>query len=141
MPQKLSMRSQGLRDAISLFVNLMSMPKNSIILLDDPGVHLHSSAQKDVLKMMKELSHNRQIFFSTHSSSMIDRNNLSTVKLVVKDHVEGTKLNEKFYKSNFDIFEPIRTSIGMTLSDSLFTSQKNLLVEGLSDFIHFGSNV
>lgn len=133
MPQKLSMRSEGLNGAISLFIHLMSIPENTIILLDDPGVHLHPSAQKDILKLMKRMSKEKQIFFSTHSPSMIDRNNLKSVNLVVKDQYKGTNINVKFYKSDYDIFEPIRTAIGMTLADSLFTTNRNLLVEGISD--------
>ncbi|UTB33419.1 MAG: AAA family ATPase [Methanobacterium sp. ERen5] len=111
----------------------MSIPENTIILLDDPGVHLHPSAQKDILNIIKKLSEDKQIFFTTHSPSMIDRNNLNGVKLVTKNGSVGTKIKGKFHASDYDIYEPIRAAIGMTLADSLFTTKKNLLVEGISD--------
>lgn len=134
-PQPLSRRSQGLRAAISLFINIMSLPEHTIVLLDDPGVHLHASGQKDILKMMEEVSKTKQIIFSTHSPFMIDKNNLDRVKIVTKDPKWGTTIKEKFHISDYDALEPIRTSIGMKLADSLFITNKNLLVEGRSDWL------
>lgn len=135
--QPMSMRSEGLQAVISLFINVMATPENSILLLDDPGVHLHASGQKDILKLLNNLSKTRQIIISTHSPFLLERRNLERIRIVSKDDVNGTRINEKFHISDYDAFEPIRASIGMTLSDSLFTTDKNILVEGISDLFIF----
>lgn len=132
--QPMSMRSQGLNGVVSLFINVMSIPKHSIILLDDPGIHLHASGQKDILRMLEKLSEDRQIVLTTHSPFLINRNKLERIRIVTKNEEHGTTISEKFHISDYDALEPIRASIGMTLSDSLFTTEKNLLVEGQSDY-------
>lgn len=132
-----SERSQGFKWFLSFYINFTIGSKkefkNTIILLDDPGVNLHASGQKDLLKTLEEISKSNQIVFSTHSPFMIDRDNLERIRIVSKEAEQGTLIREKFYVSEIDALEPIRASIGMTLGDALFTTKKNLFVEGYSD--------
>ena len=107
--------------------------KNTILLLDDPGVYLHPSGQKDLLNTLEKIAESNQIIFSTHSPFMVDREKLNRIRIVSKQIEKGTLINEKYYDSDFDALQPIRASIGMTIGDSLFTTKKNLLVEGYSD--------
>lgn len=132
--QKLSMRSEGLLNALSVFVNLMSLPDYTIVFLDDPGVYLHPSGQKDILKMMDIISESKQIVFSTHSPFMINRDKLDSVKLLYKDKNQGT-LIKKAHSSDHDAFAPIRAVIGMNINDLLFNGNKTVMVEGQSDNI------
>lgn len=132
-----SIRSQGFRWFLSFYINFTASSKgefeNTIILLDDPGVYLHPSGQKDLLNTLEKISESNQIVFSTHSPFMIDRDKLKRVRIVSKKEGKGTLLEEKYYKSDYDALQPIRASIGMTIGDTLFTTKRNLLVEGYSD--------
>ncbi len=132
-----SIRSQGFQWFLSFYINFMAGSKrelkNTIILLDDPGVYLHPSGQKDLLDTLEKISESNQIIFSTHSPFMIDREKLERIRIVSKKEGDGTLIEEKFYKSDDDALQPIRASIGMTIGDSLFTTKRNLLVEGYSD--------
>lgn len=132
-----SIRSQGFRWFLSFYINFtagsMGEFKNTIILLDDPGVYLHPSGQKDLLNTLEKTSKSNQIIFSTHSPFMIDREKLGRIRIVSKKEEKGTLIEEKYYKSDYDALQPIRASIGMTIGDSLFTTKRNLLVEGYSD--------
>lgn len=133
-------RSQGFQWFLSFYINFTAGSKgefkNTIILLDDPGVYLHPSGQRDLLNTLQEISKYNQIVFTTHSPFLIDRKNLRRVRIVHKEKDKiGTKIEEKFYISKYDALEPIRASIGMTIGDSLFTTKKNILVEGFSDFL------
>lgn len=132
-----SERSQGFQWFLSFYINFTigskKELKNTIILLDDPGIYLHASGQKDLLKTLEELSKSNQIAFSTHSPFMVDRDKLERIRIVSKEVKRGTLIKEKFYVSEIDALEPIRASIGMTLGDALFTGKKNLFVEGYSD--------
>jgi len=134
-----SIRSQGFRWFFSFYINFMAGSKgefrNTIILLDDPGVYLHASRQKDFLNAIEKISESNQIVFSTHSPFMIDREKLDRVRIITKKPNEGTLIKEKYWDSKGDALMPIRASIGMKIGDSLFTTKKNLLVEGYSDQI------
>lgn len=132
-----SIRSQGFQWFLSFYINFTAGSQgelsNTIILLDDPGVYLHASGQKDLLNTLEKISQSNQIILSTHSPFMIDRFKLDRIRIVSKKEPTGTLIEEKFYKSDFDALHPVRASIGMTLGDTLFTVKKNLLVEGYSD--------
>ena len=132
-----SIRSQGFQWFLRFYINFAAGSKHelqdTIILLDDPGVYLHPSGQKDLLKTLEEISESNRIIFSTHSPFMIDLEKLERIRIVSKEEEKGTLIEEKFYESDYDALQPIRASIGMTIGDSLFTTKKNILVEGYSD--------
>jgi predicted ATP-dependent endonuclease of OLD family len=135
-----SRRSEGFKWFLSFYINFMAESdkelKNTIILLDDPGVYLHPSGQKDLMKTLEEITKDNQIIFSTHSPFLIDRKKLNRIRIVSKEEKgKGTKIKDKFYKSDYDALQPIRASIGMTMGDSLFIDSNNILVEGFSDWI------
>lgn len=59
---------------IRMVARLESCPKNSLVVLDEPDIGLHVSAQRELTKYLKSVSFRRghQILFSTHSSEMVD---------------------------------------------------------------------
>lgn len=132
-----SIRSQGFHWFLSFYINFTAGSKgefkNTIILLDDPGVYLHPSGQKDLLNTLEKIADSNQLVFSTHSPFMIDREKLERIRIVSKKEGKGTLIEEKYYKSDYDALQPIRASIGMTIGDTLFATKRNLLVEGYSD--------
>jgi predicted ATP-dependent endonuclease of OLD family len=132
-----SIRSQGFQWFLSFYINFTAGSrrelKNTIILLDDPGVYLHPSGQKDLLNTLEGISESNQVILSTHSPFMVDRNKLKRTRIVTKREEEGTLIEEKYYESDYDALQPIRAAIGMTIGDSLFAMKKNLLIEGYSD--------
>lgn len=134
-----SIRSRGFQWYLSFYINFTAASEgeleNTVILLDDPGVYLHPSWQKSLLDTLENISESNQIVLSTHSPFMVDREKLERIRLISKSEEEGTLLEEKYYKSDFDALQPIRAAIGMTIGDSLIIGKKNLLVEGVSDEI------
>ena len=132
-----SIRSQGFQWFLSFYINFTAGSrgefKNTVILLDDPGVYLHPSGQKDLLATLETISESNQVILSTHSPFMIDRDNLERIRIVSKKPGTGTLIDEKYYVSDFDALQPIRAAIGMTIGDALFATNKTLLVEGYSD--------
>ena len=131
-------RSDGFQWFLSFYINFMAGSrgefKNTILLLDNPGVYLHPSGQKDLLHTLEEIAKTNQIVFTTHSPFLIDRKHLNRVRIVSKSGLrEGSIIKEKFHVSDFDALQPIRAAIGMTLGDALFGTKKNLIVEGYSD--------
>ena len=59
---------------IRIVARLESCPKRSLVVLDEPDIGLHISAQRELTKYLRSVSFRRghQIFFSTHSSEMVD---------------------------------------------------------------------
>lgn len=132
-----SKRSDGFQWYLSFYINFIagtnSKYRNAVLLIDNPGLLLHPSAQKDLLRTLQKLSENNQIIFTTHSPYLINKEKLDSIRIIRKDTKKGTKIIEKFYGQDFDALEPIRAALGATIGDSLFGSRENILVEGLSD--------
>jgi predicted ATP-dependent endonuclease of OLD family len=133
-----SKRSDGFQWYLSFYTNFMAGTngefKNAILLLDNPGVLLHPSGQKNLLDLLDKIAESNQVIFTTHSPFLIDRNHIDRIRIVEKrEDGVGTTIKEKFHDSNFDALEPIRAAIGTTIGDSLFGNKKNLIVEGWSD--------
>ena len=108
--------------------------------MDEPGLHLHASAQYDLLDRFENTSDNIQIIYTTHSPYLIDKNYPHRVLSVNKDSgnkeniVRGSYINNKpYHSSNGVAWEPIRSAIGLPIGASLFVGGHNLIVEGITD--------
>lgn len=107
---------------------------NYILLLDEPGLNLHASAQADLLRFIEDLSDNYQIIYSTHSPFMIASDNLNRVRTVLETE-EGSIISDSIQEKDPNTLFPLQASLGYDLAQNLFVSKKNLLVEGVSDLI------
>jgi predicted ATP-dependent endonuclease of OLD family len=80
--------------------------KNTIILLDDLGIYLHPSGQKDLLKTLERISRSNQIVYATNCPHMIDRDKLTRVRLVSKKKGKGTVIRSRVEKH-----QPVSSSV------------------------------
>ncbi len=141
-----SRRSKGFQWFLSFYtkftVGSKSEFRNTILLLDDPGVYLHPLGQEDLKKTLEELSTSNQILFATHSPFMVYIDNLERIRIVNKksDGV-GTEILEKYWVSDFDALTPLRAALGVKLGDVPFSSTKNLIVEGQEDLLYLEAMV
>ena len=129
-----SQRSLGFRSFFSFYLRLYAetreiSPKGCILVFDEPGLHLHPSGQKDLLRELRSMSDKNQVIFATHSPFMIDRHISSKVIVVTKDS-NGTKLDQKPYRKNW---APLRSSLGIVMNDTFYYADTSLFVEGTSD--------
>ncbi|WP_226040407.1 AAA family ATPase [Natrinema sp. DC36] len=136
-------RSTGLRWFLSFLARVITQSKggllDSIILLDDPGVHLHPNGHKDLRKALTRLAEDNQVIYSTHSPYMIDTGNISRIRVVERaEQRMGTKVKRIGRKdtTSDDSLAPVRASLGATFSDSLFSSKYTILVEGFEDRVY-----
>ena len=76
MPVRLHRRSSGFRWHVSFawkFTHAsQGQYKGCILLLEEPGIHLHYSGQQDLLEVFERLSGSNTILYTTHLASMID---------------------------------------------------------------------
>ena len=123
-------RSMGFRWYLSFYVNFItktfeSRSNDYIFLIDEPGIHLHPAGQKDLIRVLEDLSLNNQILYTTHSPFLIDRRHPERVLLVNKDK-NGTKVDTQSYRENW---RPLRKQIGLAISDLFFFNDKSLILE------------
>lgn len=136
-------RSKGMIWFLSLWLELKAQENDDpiILLFDEPGQHLHVKANKDMLELFRGLTKKgHQIIYSTHSPSLIETNNLQNIGLVINHEqngsiVEGLTTTKINTSNKRDALQPIAEAMGMEpLKDFSVLSERNVLVEGLSDF-------
>ncbi len=107
-------------------------PQYSIILIDEPEVHLHPSIIKKFLWILEEKKGDKQIFFTTHHPAFVQARNLTNIWRVMRNENSSTAVYG-FYKKDVDLNRFVQ-EINDENSSMLF-ADKVLLVEGVSDAI------
>ena len=108
--------------------------QNAIILLDEPGLHLHASAQRDLLLRMKAYAENNQLIYTTHMPFMIDMERLDNIRVCVESKEQGAIVSSDIYSADEHARFPLQAALGLSVSQSLFVGPYNLVVEGVTDF-------
>ena len=136
---ELDQRSEGFQWMVSFFVvffaEAMDKHKNAILLLDEPGMSLHGLKQREFRETLNKLSIQNQTIFTTHSPFLVGPNELDIVRVVeLKNRDEGSKVHTTISSSDPAGLLPLQEALGYDLAQSLFTQQKNLILEGLTDY-------
>jgi predicted ATPase len=113
-----------------------------ILLLDEPGLNLHASAQSDLLRFINDLSKKYQIVYTTHSPFMIENDYLNRVRTCIETD-EGAFITEAIQQKDPNTLFPLQAALGYDIAQNLFISKNNLLVEGPADllYITYMSNI
>ena len=136
---ELDQRSEGFQWLVSFFVvffaEAMDKHKNAILLLDEPGLSLHGLKQRDFRGTLSRLAEKNQTIFTTHSPFLVGPDELDIVKVVeLKNRKEGTKVHTTISSSDPAGLLPLQEAFGYDLAQSLFSQQRNLILEGLTDY-------
>jgi predicted ATPase len=130
-------RSRGLKWFFSFYITFSADTKGgpaekAILLLDEPGIHLHAAGQGDLLRHLSADFQN-QIIYTTHSPFMVPTENLDSIRTVNIHQDSGTTVTNEPTGDAMTLF-PIQSALGFYLSQSLFVGPTNLVVEGVTDF-------
>ncbi|MBP0611932.1 AAA family ATPase [Chryseobacterium sp. cx-311] len=136
---ELDQRSEGFQWLVSFFVvffaEAMDKHKNAILLLDEPGMSLHALKQRDFRSTISRLAVSNQTIYTTHSPFLVGPDELDIVRVVeMKDRKEGTKVHTTISSSDPAGLLPLQEALGYDLAQSLFSQQRNLILEGLTDY-------
>jgi predicted ATPase len=135
---ELDQRSQGLQYFFSFYVVFLVETRgahvNSILLLDEPGLHMHGTAQAKVVKFLERLSKDNQLLYTTHSPFMVDGDHLERVRVVYEAEDGTTKVSEDVWPKDKDCLFPLQAGLGYSLVQTLFVGKRQVIVEGLTDF-------
>lgn len=140
MTLPLKNRSKGFNWFFSFLVWFKKIQEDKkskyILLLDEPGLNLHASAQADLLRFFDDLSKDYQIIYTTHSPFMVNSLELPSVRTVVETET-GTKISDTIQEKDARTLFPLQAALGYDIAQNLFVSENNLLVEGVADLIYF----
>lgn len=135
----LDRRSKGFNWFFSFIIwfSKVQADKNSdyVLLLDEPGLNLHASAQADLLRFFGELSKKYQIIYTTHSPFMVETEHLDRVRTCFETE-EGTIISDSIQEKDPNTLFPLQAALGYDIAQNLFVSKNNLLVEGPADLIY-----
>lgn len=140
IPVELDQRSEGFRWLVSFFVVFHAQAKddlrNAILLLDEPGLSLHALKQQEFRKTISALAEGNQIVYTTHSPFMVGADELDLVRVVeMVDRKVGTKVHTRLAVDDPKSIYPLQAALGYDLAQSMFTHQRNLVVEGITDLL------
>ncbi len=135
---ELDQRSLGMQYFFSFFtvflVEAQGAHQNAILLLDEPGLHMHGTAQAKIVKFLEKLSKDNQTMYTTHSPFMVDADHLERVRIVYEAEDGTTKVSEDVWPRDKDALFPLQAGLGYQLAQSLFVAKRQLIVEGLTDY-------
>ncbi len=137
MPVRLHRRSSGFRWHVSFAWKFTHASrgqyKGCILLLEEPGIHLHYSGQRDLLEVFQRLSKSNAILYTTHLASMVDPAFPERVRIVeTKGHHATVK--QGVVSSQRAPMAVIELSLGLTGDMSgLLGTRQTLIVEGGDD--------
>lgn len=109
-----------------------------VLLLDEPALGLHATAQADLLRYIEErLAPAHQVLYTTHSPFLIDPTKLDRARTVEDREEAGTRVSEDVLETSRETLFPLQAALGYELAQTLFVAPNNLAVEGPSDFVYF----
>ena len=132
---ELEQSSKGFQWFLSFYIVFMTETlegRDTVLLLDEPGLHLHAAAQQDLLRVLARLSEKNLVIYSTHSPFMIDLDALDTIS-VLAETPRGTKISEPTKTTDKTALFPLQAALGYALSRGLYTGEYSLLVENITD--------
>jgi predicted ATP-dependent endonuclease of OLD family len=142
MSLPLASRSKGFNWFFSFIVWFSKIQEdkdsNYILLLDEPGLNLHATAQEDLRRFIEDLSESYQVIYTTHSPFMIDPNRLERVRTVLETDT-GTQISESIQEKDPDTLFPLQAALGYDIAQNLFINKNNLLIEGPSDLLYLSA--
>lgn len=114
--------------------------KDAVLLLDEPGLHLHPTAQQELIGFFEELAGKKnarkgnQLVYTTHSPFLIDGEHLERVRPVTETEGGNSKIAVGYWPDDRDTIFPLQAAAGYAMVTALFQHKNNVLVEGMGDF-------
>ena len=134
-------RSHGLQWFFSFYlvflVESKKTHKGAILLLDEPGLHLHPMLQAKLIDLFERIAKDNQLIYSTHLPFLVDGNHLERVRTVHLDGPEPQKTrisNDVRPTGDRDTLFPIQAALGYSIAQTLFLGKRSVIVEGITDY-------
>lgn len=139
---ELESRSTGLQWFLSFYLVFLveseGEHRNSILLLDEPGLSLHPLAQRNLSTFFDGLSNTNQIIFTTHSPFLVDADRLDRARKVFVAPDGTSKATEDLRQggdggSQAGAAYAVHSALNLNVAESLLLGCQPVIVEGPSD--------
>ena len=134
---RLEDRSKGFQWFFSFDLMLMHETrgklKGCVILLDEPGLHLHPEGQQNLLGRLAEYAKDNTVIYTTHLPFMIDLQEPDQIR-VLSETENGTVVSEDLTKSQPAAKLVLQAALGISGRKSWLIAEQNLVVEGADDY-------
>lgn len=110
--------------------------KDAILLLDEPALHLHPTAQQELIAFFEKLAEKNQLIYTTHSPFLIDGDNIHRVRPVTEDVSGHSCVSVEGWPKDRETIFPLQAAAGYAMVRGLFQHKQNVLVEGMSDYYY-----
>ncbi|MDE2981409.1 MAG: AAA family ATPase [Gemmatimonadota bacterium] len=110
--------------------------EDAILLLDEPGLHLHPTAQQELMDFFETLSEDNPLIYTTHSPFLIDGERIHRVRPVTEDETGHSRISLDGWPKDRETIFPLQAAAGYAMVRGLFQHKKNVLVEGMSDYLY-----
>ncbi|WP_420637275.1 AAA family ATPase [Candidatus Palauibacter sp.] len=137
---ELEARSKGFQWFFSFYLVFLAESqgghKDAMLLLDEPGLHLHPTAQQELIRFFERLAKDHLLAYTTHSPFLIDGEHLHRVRPVTEDERGHSCISSGTWPSDQETIFPLQAAAGYAMIRGLFQHHSNLLVEGMTDFYY-----
>ncbi|MFM9958859.1 MAG: AAA family ATPase [Phycisphaerales bacterium] len=134
---KLEERSRGFQWFFSFDLLLMHQTKGTfegcVILLDEPGLHLHPEGQQDLLKRLAEYAKGNVLIYSTHLPFMIDLQEPDRIR-ILSETPNGMIVTDDLTQTQPEGKLTLQAALGISGRTSYLVADRNLVVEGVDDY-------
>jgi len=134
---KLEERSRGFQWFFSFDLLLMHQTKGTfegcVILLDEPGLHLHPEGQQDLLKRLEEYAKGNVLIYSTHLPFMIDLQEPDRIR-ILSETPNGMVVTDDLTQTQPEGKLTLQAALGISGRTSYLVADRNLVVEGVDDY-------
>jgi len=134
-------RSKGFQWFFSFYLVFLAESRRThggaILLLDEPGLHLHPHLQHELIGLFERIADDNQILYSTHLPFLIDASRMGRIRTV---HLTGAEprttrvSNEIRPVDHRDTLSPLQCALGPSAVQTLLLGKRPVIVEGITDF-------
>jgi len=107
--------------------------QDCVLLLDEPGLHLHPEAQTDLLKRLAAYAESNALVYTTHLPFMIDIRHPEQIR-IVNETADGSEVTDNIVMAQPEAKLVLQAALGIGGSTSYLLSDCNLVVEGVHDY-------
>lgn len=134
MPVRLDKRSTGFRWYVAFAWKFTHATKgaykNTVLILEEPGIHLHYDGHKDLLGVLSDLAETNTILYTTHIATMLDEGYPERVR-IVELHEHHTRVIAGVVSSQRVPMMLIESRLGLSASmQGLLGDRQTTIVEG-----------
>jgi hypothetical protein len=138
---ELESRSKGFQWFFSFYlvflVESSEGHRDAVLLLDEPGINLHPTAQQELIGFFETLAVNNPLIYTTHSPFLIDGTHIHRARPVTEDDSGHSRVSIGEWPKDRETIFPLQAAAGYAMVRGLFLHRDNILVEGMADYLYF----